>query len=527
VYEVVEFIESDPRFTLTLVVLNEGDKGVKRSMGSDIGYRFLRWIDRKTMATGKSPFDRKLLRVASVPVLRVTPIQKKYSDYFAANDIESIRSHDVDILLRFGFRILRGDILKAATHGILSLHHGDTSSYRGGPPAFWEVVNREPVTAVTLQRLTEKLDAGNILHKVFLRTDLNSFYRNQAKLYWAGATCLCQQLQALATRGPENYFESALKKYVHEPLGEKVYKNPGNGQSMKAGLQWAWYNISRKLAGFFFQKQWSLQFSKGIEDDQLPDFSSFRQLAPPKGYSWADPFLIANGKQSHLFFEELKEGHPRAHISCIPVVNGHPKPEQKEVVLSGEHHLSYPFVFYFEGAYYMLPECAASGSLVLYKSHSLPGNWVACKTLLSGVYIYDPTLFLHNGTWYLFCTQKLRKEESSDACLHIYCSHHLLNEPFLPHPQNPIHTDVRKARPAGQLFWLNGALIRPVQIGAPNYGAGISFQRVDVLSPVDYHETTWQVVKPDWDKRILAMHSFNSVSDLSVSDIQRNQFRFF
>ncbi len=43
-----------------------------------------------------------------------------------------------DVLIRCGKGILRGDILYAARHGILSFHHADNRINRGGPPGFWE-----------------------------------------------------------------------------------------------------------------------------------------------------------------------------------------------------------------------------------------------------------------------------------------------------------------------------------------------------------------------------------------------------
>jgi len=44
--------------------------------------------------------------------------------------------------------------------GVWSWHHGDEDKYRGGPPAFWEIVNADPVTGALLQRLTERLDGA-------------------------------------------------------------------------------------------------------------------------------------------------------------------------------------------------------------------------------------------------------------------------------------------------------------------------------------------------------------------------------
>ena len=59
------------------------------------------------------------------PVVDVKPRRTKHSDYFEDEDLRVIRSHDLDVALRFGFRILRGGALEIARHGVWSYHHGD------------------------------------------------------------------------------------------------------------------------------------------------------------------------------------------------------------------------------------------------------------------------------------------------------------------------------------------------------------------------------------------------------------------
>lgn len=72
---------------------------------------------------------------------------------------------EVDVVIRRGFGILKGDILTAPEHGVLSFHHGDIRKYRGRPPAVWEWLHGEPVVGATLQQLTPQLDGGRIIVK--------------------------------------------------------------------------------------------------------------------------------------------------------------------------------------------------------------------------------------------------------------------------------------------------------------------------------------------------------------------------
>jgi len=58
-------------------------------------------------------------------------------------DIELIRAERPGFL-RFGFNILRGDVLEVAPYGISSFHHGDEQHYRGQPPGSREIHDCNP-----------------------------------------------------------------------------------------------------------------------------------------------------------------------------------------------------------------------------------------------------------------------------------------------------------------------------------------------------------------------------------------------
>jgi hypothetical protein len=70
---------------------------------------------------------------------------------------------ETDVAIRFGFGILKGEVLDAPRYGVLSFHHGDLREYRGMPCGFWEFLDGEDAAGVTLQRLTETLDGGSIV----------------------------------------------------------------------------------------------------------------------------------------------------------------------------------------------------------------------------------------------------------------------------------------------------------------------------------------------------------------------------
>ena len=165
-YHILDFIVKHPAFEIELVVLNEATTRAKDNRKYFIYKLFMR-LDRKIFKTKANLFGlRSIPDFLKSKVIKVKPKQGKNTDEIIESDLATIRTHSLDIILRFGFRILKGEILSAARFGVWSLHHGDNQVNRGGPPAFWEVVNSDHVTGVTLLQLSEDLDGGNSVGKI-------------------------------------------------------------------------------------------------------------------------------------------------------------------------------------------------------------------------------------------------------------------------------------------------------------------------------------------------------------------------
>jgi len=103
-------------------------------------------------------------RLQHVESILVTPLRKRFVHRFPADAIERIREKRLDVLIRFGFNILRGDILTAAKYGVWSYHHGDGDYYRGGPSHFWEIYEGNPISGVMLQVPASAETHGHFTH---------------------------------------------------------------------------------------------------------------------------------------------------------------------------------------------------------------------------------------------------------------------------------------------------------------------------------------------------------------------------
>lgn len=79
------------------------------------------------------------------------------------DDIVSTIAETSDFVVRFGFGIIKGDVLTATDHGVLSFHHANLRKYRGAGSNLRMFLNNDSEGCVTLQQLTEEIDAGYII----------------------------------------------------------------------------------------------------------------------------------------------------------------------------------------------------------------------------------------------------------------------------------------------------------------------------------------------------------------------------
>lgn len=71
-------------------------------------------------------------------------------------------ARETDVVFHNGVGILSGRILTAPEHGVLSYHHGDIRRYRGVLTHLWNYLHGDETGGVTVLRLTEALDTGEI-----------------------------------------------------------------------------------------------------------------------------------------------------------------------------------------------------------------------------------------------------------------------------------------------------------------------------------------------------------------------------
>lgn len=300
-YLMVSKIVQSPHIEICLIVKKIHDfppqsfiqKLIKRR--NHLIYSIYRRLENKFIKNSINAFQpgnlHKLL--SGVDCIEVKCIEKKASDFLIDADIEKIKTWDVDVFIRLGFRILLGKILNIPKYGIWSLHHGDNLVNRGGPAGFWEVVDRNPTTGSVLQILTEDLDAGFVLYRSWSKTD-KFITRNNNASYWKSASFIPRKLEQLYQLGGELFLERMKIQYNSKSFYVKpLYVEPTNLTASKFVLRHTLRLLSLKIQEYFKHEQWYLMYYFNKKPEISFSVFRFRKLLPPNDRFWADPLYYS------------------------------------------------------------------------------------------------------------------------------------------------------------------------------------------------------------------------------------------
>lgn len=472
-----------PNFELCLILQNNSEPKKSQSLFNKLFSRtilFRQYETRFLKITAKQSVDMSG-EFAPIPLLKITPNKKgKYSQYFTNDDVETIKKYGLDFIVRFGFGILKGEILNAAKYGVWGYHHGDENQFRGGPPGFWEIFYSKPTTAAILQRLTPTLDGGVVMKKGYFKT-IHHSYAEQVDTLFSHTSSWIKQVGLDILYNDKTFLPPSPNK-------SKIHKAPTNTIFLVFLLKLLYNKIAFKLNSLLRVEIWSIgQLQNTIDDLVTTKNLKAKWWNDDKNLSYrADPFTTKiNGRRAY-FFERFNYNTHKGHIAMTWGDN-----DEEKAVIQNNRHYSYPFIFSHEGENYCLPECFESNGIEIYKIET-DGTFTLQKTLLQGLPVVDPTLLYHNNKFWLFFTLKT---SLPNAELYIYHADSLLGD-YIPHTLNPVKTDITSARPAGSIFSNGDDSIRPAQNCSETYGGSLVLNRIVTLTETEFKEEKLTEITP-------------------------------
>ena len=455
-----------------------------------------------------------------VEVCTAIPMQSGFVDRLSNDDVELVRSRNLDVLFRFGFRILRGGILGTAQHGVWSYHHGDNARYRGGPAHLWELIEGNPISGVVLQRLNESLDAGTILAKGLYATNVSlSMTANRFAPYWSSEHFVIRALHELHTTGAVRGLVETAESATYRGR-RAIYRTPSNIDLARWVLPnvalKAFRAIKRRVNDRARYPAWHI----GIRRSETPLYrtqlsnplSDFCWLENPPDTYRADPFLLERAGVMWIFYEEFDERLGRGTIGCARVT-AQGGLEDCNRVFDLPYHLSYPHLFEHDGEIFMVPESHESGRVDLFRARQFPYDWVIEKTLLN-VRAVDSTVFQHDSRWWMLTSPRIVPGHA--AITYAFNSANLLG-PWKLASYDPMCYDVRRARGAGRVFRDGPNLWRPSQDCSESYGRALGFNRL-TISDNEVRQYPTSTISTVGSPGLLGVHSYNRVGAVEVVD---------
>lgn len=420
--------------------------------------------------------------------IRCTTEKKgKFSEYFSDQDMQHIRDHHPDFILRFGFSIIRGEILNVPTFGVWSFHHSDEKVVRGGPAGFWEVFEKHRVNGVILQRLTNHLDGGIILKKRFYKTILHdcAFHIHHVL---SDSTDMPLQVCRDILNDQAQYFN-------HSPSASlaKVYKYPSVFIMLLFPMKQFFRRIAYNCREILIHEKWAIGYCEMTPEQLIAG----EPLSLQHSYTYsssalypADPFMITDNGHKSVVFEKYSYQTGKAKLAILDI--DEEKGFHSERILSdSDTHYSFPFIVEDNGTQYLMPEQIEKKRVDLYRV-DLQLNTMLFEQTILDIPLADPVLFKHHEKWYLF---------GSPAGLHsnnkllLFTSQSLFG-PYVSHPQNPIVVDPRGSRMAGQILTIHNVLYRFAQVSHVRYGKCISVFAITELSETSFAEEWIREVDP-------------------------------
>ncbi len=510
---------------------------------SNWGYRFYEKMDNTVLGIGDDPFLKQPLNAS-----------------LAFNHPTETRRFDFIIALSSQVEFAKTQ-LKLTEFGVLYLDCINADGQSLSPPGYWDVMEFTTDSIIAVHLISPEGKCQKIYQSHSATTEVSP-RQNRERIFWKAKSFIPKILAQLNYHSIEQSIQKLIDKQISDneftclnpQLAENNYEqgnlewNDASHTNGAMALQTAIAEITdspvadsikgipknitlikhlfKKIPGFFRfylqtklnWDQWFLLFQFSAAPNT--DISSFTPIYPPKDRIWADPHIFIKDGKNYVFIEEMILKDDKGFISVFEIhADGFYSTPVK--ILEEDFHLSYPQVFEWQNQIWMIPESSQNKTVSLYRCTEFPNQWEKHCDLLEGIDAVDTSILFDQDKCWLFCTVRPHPDASENDELHIYSSTQLVSSEWIAHPQNPVVSDVRRARPAGKIYRQYDRLIRPSQNCSKIYGYGFNLNAISVLSENDYQEEPITCINADQLKGIIGVHTYSRENELTVVDACR------
>lgn len=270
-----------------------------------------------------------------------------------------------------------------------------------------------------------------------------------------------------------------------------------------------------------FAESWNVAYRKKQDGLLLKDNKTqFEVIKNSMRYWAADPFVFNYNGETYILAELYDYIRRRGVIGYTKFENGAFKKWSSIIVEN--YHLSFPFIFEYEGEVYIMPESNSNNSLYIYKAVDFPKKWQKQENLLSNIKIVDTVPFIYKGNYYAF-TLKLNND--GDNTMHIIKFH----EGVAKFNDRVISKDNSISRMAGRVINNGNEMIRVTQNCELDYGTNInfcefSFDKIENFKEKIIKRLSFSDILLDKKMFVNGFHTYNFNDTFEVIDIKTKRF---
>lgn len=510
IHDMAEWLARSPEFEMTaLLVMQKAPDDGRLRLGAKALFGTLSRLESRLLPAKQRQMlacrDMRASVPASTSVLNLAagPAEAGVDDGIAALGLDLV-------LLLGALPTPRARVAGWARLGLWRLSYSDiavaTSRYAG----FWEVYQREDHTTVKLWRIGQDADADALLDQRSFNTEV-FWLKNQTRAFSLGNFMVYDALQAMARSRP------GAAPPVMQIMSGQRRDDPAEWDSAAYIARQAWLMtdlIVRRVMGR--NVRWRIGMFPSTRQQAV--VSEAMVLQPPKGRFFADPFVYTKDNNPYIFFEDYDFTSRKGTISVATFENGAFR--LLGTALNLPYHLSFPYIFEYEGTTYMVPETCGNRSIELWKCTEFPLKWELDIALMTDISAVDTIIFKRGEYWWLLTN--IDRADGQNHCdeLFAFFADSPRSSHWTPHASNPIVRNPMRARNAGIVVSPGGEVIRCAQYqGFCHYGKGVSLNRIEELSPSTYVETDGEIHYASFlRKRHASMHHWHHQGGHTVFD---------
>jgi hypothetical protein len=432
-------------------------------------------------------------------------------DSSEAASAEAVRALNLDLLVHLGTCLPPRDAIDASRFGAMAF--GWALAGRDAPIGFREVFEQRETTAFGVLMFDHVNPLGRTVFEGRVPTR-HYYLLNRAALLDKANHYLRSVLLEFARSGRRSAADAVTSFAANAP--------PPLPPSILEVLAYGWRSMRSTLAkkvDALRQREvhWQVSFSKTSWRDTA--MSKGLLIDNPAGHYLADPFVVRRDGRDYCFVEDFDCGTQRGGISVYELEASGAR--RIGSVLDEPFHMSFPFLFEYEGALFMCPETSEHRDIRVYRCMEFPLKWQLEKVLKTDVRAADTMLFERNGKWWMLTN--LDPADTGEICseLYVFSADSPLSTEWKAHPRNPVVFDAGYARNGGLLRDGDAVFRVSQRQGFDRYGQGSQINEIVALDDSHYEERTVLRIDPVFRPGLLGTHHLHSQHGVTVFDFAR------